>query len=263
MKYAFCLEMLFADRPFPDRLFAAARAGIAEIEIWDWRNKDLDTLKVLLERLGLRISNMSGNRRFGMLARTEFDGFVEEARETAAIAMQLNCPRLMLLAQALESDDSARPLAGKISHAELMVHAVQAGRATAQIAEEKNLMIVIEPLNDVQDHPGFLMNSSDVAFEMVAEIASPRVKVLYDVYHMAMMGEDVEDVIRKNIDMIGYVHFADVPGRHEPGSGSLNLISIVETLQQAGYDGTVGFEFTPSNGDSDAAIQKTMQLLAG
>ena len=86
-----------------------------------------------------------------------------------------------------------------------------------------------------------------------------RVSVLADLYHLEMMGERWQDVISRHGSSIGYVHIADVPGRHEPGTGTVDWKAVLVALQAAGYDGTVGFEYAPSD-DSDRSLDRVAEL---
>jgi hydroxypyruvate isomerase len=80
----------------------------------------------------------------------------------------------------------------------------------------------------------------------VRKIKHPNIRVLYDAYHMQIMEGNIIQTLRNNMDAIGYVHIADVPGRHEPGTGELNFKNIFKTLNELKYDGKVGFEFEPT-----------------
>lgn len=257
---AFCLEMLYQDLPFISRLSAARADGVEAIEMWDWRDKNLDDLAEALQETGLRLSNMSGNRKFGMLESEEHDQFAKEVHQAGQVAKRLGCPRLMLLAQPLLPDNSGKPTSRVISMREQVANTVRAARLAARVAAELELEIVIEPLNSVQDHPGFFMNASWIAFQMIAEIGHPRVRILYDVYHMAMMNENIEHDLTRNLDRIGYIHIADKPGRNEPGSGTLPLKSFLGLLKALNYNDGIGFEFSPSTADSRAAVKKALQI---
>ncbi len=258
---AFCLEMLYSNLPFISRLTTARADGVEAIEMWDWRDKNLGNLERALHETGLRLANMSGNRKFGMLESEHHDAFVEEIRQAGQVAKRLECPRLMLLAQPLLPDNRGKPLSRAISTREKIANAVRAGRSAARVATELDLEIVIEPLNSVNDHPGFFMNASWMAFRVITEIGHPRVRLLYDVYHMAMMDEDLEHDLTRNLDKIGHIHIADKPGRHEPGTGVLPLNSILCLLQALNYNGGLGFEFDPSTTDAGTAVKRALQVV--
>ncbi|RMF67204.1 MAG: hypothetical protein D6743_05225 [Calditrichaeota bacterium] len=259
---AFCLEMLYRELPFARRLVAAKQDGVTAIEMWDWRDKNIPALRQQLQTLEIRLLNMSGNRRFGMLDDAEEENFIREIRETAQVARTLDCPRLMLLVQRLLQDDRAKPAAAGLSRREKVEQLIRSGRRAGEVGDEFGLEVVIEPLNDVLDHPGYFLNSAQLAFEVISEIGHPRVKLLYDVYHMAMMGENIFRDLEQHISLIGYIHLADKPGRHEPGSGQLDFRGLLALLQHLHYAGPIGFEFTPSDGDSHRAVTQVLRDFA-
>ncbi len=259
MKLSFCLEMLYTELSFVDRLVAAKKDGINLIEFWDWRNKDLEEPREQMMRLNMKVSNISGNRNFGMIDPKERTSFLREVRETGAVAQSLGCRTLMLLVQSLESDGGGRLPSIKLSDHEIEQNIIACGKEVGKIADELNLNIVIEPLNIQLDHPRYVLHSSSQAFKIIKAIDHPHVKLLYDIYHMAMQDENILDDIEKNIDFIGYFHVADKPGRMEPGTGEIDYASVFDLLKRLNYQGTVGFELMPSQGNSQRAVRKIME----
>ena len=262
MKLSFCLEMLYPELSFIDRLNEAKKDGITYFEFWDWRDKDLSALKQRMDQLGMKVCNFSGNRNYGMIDPTERDSFLAEVRETGAVAKQLGCPALMLLVQSLEKDNSGRLPSIKMSDQEVEKNIIECGQEVGKIGDELDLDIVIEPLNDVLDHPNYVLTSASKAFQIIRAIGHPRVKVLFDIYHIAMQGEDVFKHIENNFDGIGYFHVADKPGRNEPGSGTIDYVKIYELLKRLGNEKVVGFEYMPSTNDSTAAVKKTLEIFS-
>lgn len=259
MRYAFCLEMLYSDLPFYRRLEMAKGDGINAFEIWGWREKNIDALVNQMTDLEMSVTNMSGNRRFGMMEPKDQQAFLRELRESSEIATRLNCPTLMLLVQPLRDDNSAKLTSQPLSKAQKLEQIIICGNEAGNLVEEFQLEIVIEPLNSVLDHPGYFLDSSKLAFEIIRTIDHPRVKLLYDLYHMAMMEENILLDLEQNLDAIGYLHLADKPGRHEPGSGEIDYAQLRALLKSLNYEGVVGFEFSPSDSDSRSAVQKVLR----
>ena len=136
---------------------------------------------------------------------------------------------------------------------------VNALRDAAPAAEAAEITLALEPLNNPVDHQGYYLDSSYEAYEIVDAVDSPRVKVLYDIYHQQITEGNVIDNIREHVEFIGHFHLADVPGRYEPGTGELNYANIFDAIAETGYDGYVGMEFHPS-GDSDEAVEHVVSL---
>jgi hydroxypyruvate isomerase len=133
----------------------------------------------------------------------------------------------------------------------------------APLAEKAGVTLVLEPLNVYVDHPGYFLDGSAAGFDLVRAVGSPRIKLLYDIYHMQVMEGNIIQTLTSNLDVIGHVHVADVPGRHEPGTGELSYANIFEALRQAGYDKYVGFEFEPTVPSEEAAATSLALLKGG
>lgn len=117
--------------------------------------------------------------------------------------------------------------------------------ASARLAEEAGVTLYLEPLNISTDHPGNFLRDTQTAAELVRLIGSPRLKVLYDIYHMQLNEGRLCDTIRQYADTFGHVHAADAPGRREPGTGEIAFPRVYKALEAAGYTGLVGYELFP------------------
>jgi len=106
--------------------------------------------------------------------------------------------------------------------------------------------LVIEPLNVLVDHPGYYLTTSAEGFEILDEVDSPNVKLLYDIYHQQVTEGNLIATITSHIAQIAHFHVADVPGRHEPGTGEINWVNVLRAIDEAGYAGYVGLEYMPT-----------------
>ena len=247
-----CLEMLFTDRPFVERMEAASRLGYRAVEFWDWRDKDVLALARAAARLGLTIAAMSGNRQHALVDPADHAGLIEEMEQVFEVAHQLNCRHVMMLSDVLQADGSAAPTP-PLSVGEKCESMVIALRALAGRAEAAGVLLLLEPLNTARDHPGCFLNTSAMGLEIVRRVASRQVKLLYDIYHMSMMGEAVLTEIERHAKWIGYIHVADMPGRHQPGTGTIDYHAVHDLLKRVGYEGFIGMEFSPLGPDEAAA----------
>jgi hydroxypyruvate isomerase len=252
MRLSLCLETVFAHRPFTDRMRAASALGYPAIEFWDWRSKDLASIGEAARRLDLSIAAMSGNRRHALVDPAARSGLLAEMEQVFGVAQQLRCSYVMMLSDVLAADCSAVPVPS-LSEAEKFASMVDGLRLLDQPAADAGVILLLEPLNTVLDHRGYFLNGSQAGFEVVRKVDSPRVKLLYDVYHMSMMGENVMAQIRGHIHEVGYLHVADMPGRHEPGTGKIDYRAIANWLKQTGFEGFIGMEFFPQAPDELAA----------
>lgn len=124
----------------------------------------------------------------------------------------------------------------------------------APAAEAAGVTVLLEPLNTRVDHPGYYLNSSYEAYEIVDAVDSPRIKVLYDIYHQQIMEGNLIENLTQHLDLIGHLHVAAVPGRHEPGTGELAYERLFETLATLEYDGFVGLEYNPSRAPAETLV---------
>jgi hydroxypyruvate isomerase len=116
-----------------------------------------------------------------------------------------------------------------------------------QVAEENGVTICVELLNSKVDHKGYQGDHTAFGVQVIKAVASPRVKLLYDIYHMQIMEGDVIRTIRDNKDLLAHFHTGGVPGRHElDGSQELNWAAVCAAIADTGYQGYVAHEFVPT-----------------
>jgi hydroxypyruvate isomerase len=121
---------------------------------------------------------------------------------------------------------------------------VQNLAAAAPLAADAGVLLTVEPLNPV-DNPGYFLTSSREGLELVGRVGHANVKFQFDTYHLQRMEGNLTSTLVSNIDLIGHIQFADVPGRHEPGTGELNFAHLVAAAEAAGYQGCIGLEYQP------------------
>ena len=116
-----------------------------------------------------------------------------------------------------------------------------------KIAEDHGVTICIELLNSKVDHHDYMCDHSAWGLKVVQEVNSPRVKLLYDIYHMQIMEGDLISTIQKNIEWMGHFHTGGVPGRHElDGTQEVQWDGVMRGIQAASYKGYVAHEFVPT-----------------
>ncbi len=116
----------------------------------------------------------------------------------------------------------------------------------APVLEAASITALVEPFNTV-NHLNHLLNGSRPAYAMIKAVNSPRIKLLWDFYHMQLEEGDLIEKFKAGIDQVGYVQIGDVPGRHEPGTGEVNHAGLIRAVRAAGYQDKIGLEFMPLN----------------
>ncbi len=149
--------------------------------------------------------------------------------------------------------DAEDPESSEIPPAEGAANTVRGLRELARYSERRGITVCLEQLNTRDDshpmkgHPGYQGDDIDYCAEIVRQVDSPRAKLLFDIYHVAIMNGDVIRRLRHYHDWIGHIHTAGVPGRSEIGAQQeINYAAVMRALVEVGYQGYVGQEFIPT-----------------
>jgi hydroxypyruvate isomerase len=260
MKYSCCIEMLFTEYEFVERIHKASAAGFDCVEFWCWENKDIPAVKKALAETGMEVGVFQGNLEGRMVDPADKDKYVAGVKKSVEVAKELGADTLFLMSDIMQEDRSVLEAPYPLSAEEKRAATKAVLEALIPTAEAAGITFVIEPLNTTVDHKGYSLCHSAPAFELVREIGNPHIRALYDAYHMQIMEGNIIETVRAGVDAIGYFHVADVPGRFEPGTGELNYANIIAALKAAGYDGKVGFEFEPKNGRSMETVKKVFEI---
>jgi len=129
----------------------------------------------------------------------------------------------------------------------------------APLLEAANMTALVEPFNRV-NHLNHLLNGSQPALPMVRSVNSPRVKLLWDFYHMQLEDGDLIEKFTAGIDQVAHVQIGDVPGRHQPSTGEINHTNLLKAVRAAGYRGKIGLEFLPLDQDDAKAVRDMLAL---
>jgi hydroxypyruvate isomerase len=233
-----CLEWLFAEggRPFPDRVRQAAAVGFTQVEFWTTRDKDIDRLEAAIEETGVTVTAFVSEPTGRLVDPATHDEFLSGVADSCAVAMRLHARALIVVS------GDVRDGVTRDAQREAMTEVL---RQAAPIAAEHGITLLLEPLNTRIDHPGYFLDSTSEAVDVIRDTGHPSVRLLYDMYHSIVMGEEPALVLRGSGDLIGHVHIADVPGRHEPGTGRVDWEHQLTALRDAGYMGALGLEYMP------------------
>jgi hydroxypyruvate isomerase len=248
-RYAANVSMLFTDLPFLRRFEAAASAGFEAVEfLWpseeQLEERSIPQLGALIRSTGLQVplfnfdaGDMSAGWR-GLVgvpeARARFRANLPVA---IGLATELGCRKLNALA------GNAASVETRETQLEVLAEGLD---EAAEMASSAGISVMLEALNPV-DFPSYLVLDSATALNVVARTGRSNVRYQLDVYHAVMAGEDPLAVASAAAGHIGHVQFADHPGRHEPGTGTLDWRAILHGLDSAGYDGWIGLEYKPTD----------------
>lgn len=244
LPFSACIEVLFTEAgPAQDRVRAAADAGFTAVEMWHWSNKDLDAMEAALHETGLRLEGMVCEPLAPLVDPAHHDRWLEGVTSSLSVAQRLGVRALFVQSGELRIG---------VPREEQRAALVQALRAGAERVAGHGVRLLLEPLNTRIDHPGTFLDHTPAGLEIVRAVGRSEVALLYDIYHSVTMGETPQRVLAGSVSSLGHVHLADVPGRHEPGSGGLPWRAVLDWLEEQGYRGSVGLEYWPSHDTADS-----------
>ena len=239
-----------------EKIEAVAAWGLPAYE-WLGAHGDLAALRKKADALGLELSCMGGAGKIaagGMVQPEDHDKVVEDFKARVALAKQVNCKHLVGLSGNVRTD---------VSHEKQMEYVIQCVKRLAPIAEENDVLLVMEALNPLVDHEGYFMTRTDQTMEIIKAVNSPNVKMLFDIYHQQITEGNVIRNLTENIDRIGHFHVADNPGRKEPGTGELNYKNIFKAISETGYKHFIALECGHSTKNYEDTLKATLACLEG
>jgi hydroxypyruvate isomerase len=251
LRYSANLTLLFNEVPFLERFERAAAAGFRAVEFLFAHDVDQEGVARELDRHRLELvlfdpeaGDFAAGDRGYLCDPARRDHLLKTVEEAIATARRLRCRRLNVLA--------GNRVEGA-SDAAMRRTVVENLKQVAPLARAAGITLLIEALN-TWESPRYFLDRSRLGLEIVREVAEPNVRFQYDCYHMQRMEGQLIETLTKNLESIGHVQIADVPGRHEPGTGEVNYGNVLRAVEAAGYGGFVGLEYRPS-GQTDDSLQ--------
>lgn len=242
------LSMMFTEVPFLDRFAAAAAAGFRGVEFLFPYDFPKEVLHEAIRSSGLELilHNMPpGNWNKGERGLACLPG--REAEFRAGVAKGLEYARHLGLRQ-IHCMAGIAP--ANVPTGVLRRTYVDNLRFAAAEAARADVRLLIEPIND-RDIPGYFLNYSSQAIDILDEVGSDNVALQYDIYHMQIMEGDLAPTMERLLGRIGHMQLADTPGRHEPGTGEINYPFLFDHLDRIGYTGWIGCEYRPAGRTED------------
>ena len=242
-QFAANLTMLFNEAPFLERFERASKAGFNAVEFLFPYAYSAAEIKQQLDQhqLTLVLHNLpAGDWDAGERGIACHPDRVEEFRQGVAKAIEY---ARVLGVQQLNCLAGKTPVGvdPKLLHATL----VENLRYAAAELKKANLRLLIEPINTF-DIPGFFLNTTKQAVDILTEVAADNLFIQYDIYHAQRMEGELANTIEKNLSKIGHIQLADNPGRNEPGTGEINYPYLFKFLDRIGYHGWIGCEYKPA-----------------
>ena len=253
VKQSFCYPLYRPEGMSLDELFAAAREiGYPATEIWG-RGDGFEEIVEAAHGAGLVVASMCGHASLpdGLNKVENHDRIEAELRESIDIAARCEIPGLICFSGNRNNGQSDY---------EGMIACARGLRRIAPYAEDKGVNLNVELLNSKVNHPGYQCDSTDWGLALCEMVDSPRVKLLYDIYHMQIMEGDVIRNLRKAIGRIGHFHTAGNPGRNDmDDTQEMNYRGICSAIADTGYEYYLGHEFV-AKGDKLDALKAAFEI---
>jgi hydroxypyruvate isomerase len=252
------LWTVFTGLPFEERLAKVVESGYTNIELvgeyGKWSPADFDRANEARKKLGVHFDATAGLKN-GVADPGRRDALLEELRLALIPMEKLDCPAMILL-----SGNVVEGLTREVQHQSC----IDSLKKAAALVEGKQIAgqpvrLLLECI-DPEENPHYYLQSAAEAIEIVRAVNHPQVQFLYDMFHEQIAEGNLIEKLEKNIDIIGLVHVADVPGRHEPGTGEINYANIYRKLAQLNYRHVAAMEFRPT-GDPVETLRAARALV--
>lgn len=253
------LWTVFTDLPFEERLAKVAEAGYTNVELVGeyakWSEPDFAKAIAAAKQLGIRFDATAGLHNG--IGNPAFRGaFLAELQEALTPMRKLSCPAMIIL---------SGNVVPNLSHEAQHASCIEGLKRAAAVVEGKQIdgqpvRLLLECI-DPEENPHYSLQSAVEAIEIVRAVNHPQVQFLYDLFHEQIAEGNLIEKLDKHIDVIGLVHVADVPGRHQPGTGEINYANVYRKLTQLKYRHAVAMEFKPV-GDAVTSLRKAREMVA-
>lgn len=246
MSFSANLGFLWADRPLPDAIRAAKAAGFDAVEChWPYQTPAAEVAAALAETglpmLGLNTSR--GDVPGGENGLSALPGRERQARaaidQAVAYAAEIGAAKVHVMAGFAKGEAAHATFLGNLAYA-------------TQAATARGMTVLIEPLNRY-DAPGYFLQTVEQAAEILDAVGLTGLEIMFDCYHMQMMGGDLSHRLERLMPRIGHIQFAGVPARGVPEEGEVNHAHLFAHIRALGWTAPLGAEYKP-RGDTDATL---------
>jgi hydroxypyruvate isomerase len=224
----------------------------------NWTEEDFKRANAKRKELGINFDCTAGLKH-GVSVPDDRQPLLDELRHVLPIMEQIACPNMILL-----SGDRIPGMPRDVQHR----CCIETLKAAADLVQSKSIhgepvRLLLETI-DPEENPKYYLTEIAEALEIVQATGHPQVRLLYDLYHEQIAAGNLIEKLEKSLSHLGLVHVADVPGRHEPGTGEINYQNIFRKLAELNYTGVAAMEFHPS-GDPVVQLRaaRDMALRAG
>lgn len=255
------IQLMWTDLPFAERAAAAAKAGFDLVDLWDQRNSDIYAVRDACQEHGIGINGFFATRDTSLCDPASRGAVLDEIAANLEVAVAVGARQMHCFSNAIRPGGIVATSPALAPEA-LMTSCAEALEAAADLVAGTGVQLVLEHLNTVF-LPGYLWDDVNMTAGLARLLDRPEIGVVFDTYHQQLNAGRLTDSLVASLPHLARVDLAEVPGRFEPGCGEIDMAYLLQVLRENGWDKTITFETTPSDGNPDtalAAINKLMPL---
>jgi hydroxypyruvate isomerase len=267
-KLSICIEPFFCDMPYRERIRRVAELGFSAYEFWfhdkrfDGRglvaeSKNFEQIAELNRRYGLTTTDFVFNHSDGGVIASLIDArdrskLLDSIENMIGLARGIGCSSLI--------SGGGNTIAG-LDRQRALDCMVEGLACLAPVCERNGITLIVEPFNSRVDHPDCFLDDPEACVEVLRQVDSPNIRMLFDIYHMQIMHGNILSFVKKNLGFIGHFHVAGVPGRAEPSPSELDYAFVLQQIDAMGYKGYFGLEYWPSRDPVDSLVMTRRALI--
>jgi hydroxypyruvate isomerase len=252
VKHSVSIKFMWDDLPLRERAARAAAHGFDAVELWDWRGEDIDGLGEACRTEGIEIAGFFGHSHGGLRDPSQRDEVLSSLAETIDVAKRVGATQLHMFSDDIGPNSDIRKPPSLTWEAQWR-SCVRGLKECVKLVEGTGMELVVESINTVFV-PGYFLETAGQALALCRAVDHDQVVMFFDCYHQQLVAGRLIDNLVEALPYTTAVHIADVPGRHQPGTGEINFRGIKRVLDERGFDRQLTFEVVPLDGDSDAAV---------
>ena len=250
MEFSINIETIYPEMDICTKIRKVRAAGFKAIEFWGWSDKDLSAISQTCKEWDVTVQAFSGTGAYSLCDREHSREFADWIQRSVKAAKTLGCRNLILFPNHF-TEKGCADFRGKYSRTAMMANITANLTKIAPVLEENGVTALLEPLNNFKDDAGMSLTDTKDGADIIRAVGSEHIGLLCDVFHMQLMHGNLLNSILENLDVVKYIHLADAPDRHEPGTGEINFDFLLRKIKENGYTGPVCLEYVPTGRTED------------
>lgn len=253
------IETIYGELDICEKIRNVSAVGFRAVEFWGWNDRDVEKICKTCRECGVKVRAFSGTKEWSLCDRASQKDYINWIRQSIDTAKKLACDTLILFPNHF-TPTGCSDFRDVYSREAMIANITGTLTRLVPILEEEKITVLLEPLCNTGSDAGMSVTDTSVGADIIRAVGSDRVRLLCDVYHMQMMHGNLLNNLLDNLDIVPYIHIADAPERHEPGTGEINFEFLAKKLVESGFAGTVCMEYFPK-GDTDEGLAAVKQFI--